>query len=154
MIRKNSRRRIAAPLTIATVLTGVVLLDGVTQPASAEGGYTSYIQQAQPSFSSRFWADNNNDGNSTIVTLSGCKANGAGQAPGSVSVRSVTVVLKRYSTVVGSITKACGTYNFGRTPGGAAGASNGFHFEISEINGATSADRTVFLDASSASVSY
>lgn len=118
--------------------------------AYAEGYFTSSLDQAQPTFNSRIWYDGNSDGAGTTVTLSGCKANGPGGAPGSVGVSSVGISIydSDAKRVISTITKACGTYSFGRL-----GASH-YYFQIASINGYTSASRNVFLNASSVRVDF
>lgn len=142
--KQRGWRRIAAGLAVAAAVVMVPVA------AHAEGFFTSSIQQAQPSFNSRTWTDNNNDGTSTTVSLSGCLANGPGGAPGSTNVSSVGIRVVNVDTgrAVSTITKACGSYNFGRL------AAARYVFEIASINGYTSASRNVFLNVSSVRVDY
>lgn len=124
-----------------------ISLVGIPSAAHAEGSFSTYIKQGQPGFSSRIWNDYNVDGASTIVTLTGCKANKPGAASGTTSVSSVKVSLYRNDIFVKAISRACGTYNFGRQ------GSGYFRFAMSAING-TTAFRSIFLNVSTVKVQY
>lgn len=143
--KTRGRRR-----TVALVAAGAVAL-GLSIPtaAHAEGSYTSYITQAQPTFMSRTWNDKNLDPTATKVTLTGCKANAAGKAAGTTPVKSVTVELWSTAGKLATIKRStCGTYDFGRK------GKSTFWFVISEINGHRTAERKIFLDVSTVMVTY
>lgn len=146
-MRSNPRRRNIRRGLLAAA-AAVALVAGVPTAAHAEGSFTSYINQAQPTFESRTWGDKNLDSVSTKITLTGCKANAAGKPSGSTAVKSVTVELWSTAGKLASIKRACGTYDFGRL-----GRST-FWFKISEINGYKGADRKIFLDVNTVKVTY
>lgn len=134
----------AKKLTLTTVLLSAVLALSPLSlgTAHAEGSFTSYMTQVQPLFYSRTWKDSNTDSTSTVVTLSNCKTNRGGAAPGTSALQSVGVSLYRGGTHVSTITQKCGTYNFGRQ------RSGDYRFRIASINGSRLHEGKYFLNAS------
>ncbi|QWS33241.1 hypothetical protein [Curtobacterium aetherium] len=122
----------------AAVSVALALVLGTATAAHAEGSWTSDMTQVQPTFESRTWADKNLDAAHTIITLSNCRGNAAGKSVGSKRITSVRITLSGGA----SITKACGTYDFGRTAD-----SHYNSFKVSAINGKTGAKRKIFLNA-------
>lgn len=94
---------------------------------AAEGTINTSMTQVQPGFQSRTWADRNSTADATTVTLSACRVNRGGGAAGSVALRSVGLAMFQDEVIVGNIVKACGVYNFGRTPAG------NYYFRITEV---------------------
>ena len=133
----------------------IVGLMAVATPAWAEGGFTTSYSQVQPGFTSRTWTDQNSDSTSTIVTLSGCRANTAGASAGSTRISSIAITLLRNGSSVGTKTRTtsssggvCGAFNWGDVTSGS------YQFRLASVNGITSGDRQIFLDASSINVQY
>ncbi len=50
------------------------MVGAVAVPAAAEGSFTSSFSGWLPGKNSRTWSDGNRDGNSTLITLGGCRA--------------------------------------------------------------------------------
>lgn len=141
--KKNLKMTIAA----MGVAAGLVLVPTV---AFAEGSFSSSLNQVQPGFGSRSWTDNNLDGTTTSVTLSGCKANAGGKAPGTLAIRSITIGLYGPNGYYSERSRSsCGTFSWGDMPKGT------YMFRLQALNGvtATSGGR-VFLNASGVSVKY
>lgn len=138
----------------AVIASAGLFLSGTGIAYAAEGSFTSYLTQVQPGFQSRTWTDNGSTSDSTSITLSGCAVNKAGAAYGSTSLSSVEITLYSNTGWFGtprklkSLSKACGTYSFGNY------GSGSYWFVVSKINGNSSANRTIFLNASTVRVSY
>ena len=150
MLLQKTRHMTHLPIKISLVGTiAAALVVGSASAALAEGTFASTVNQVQPTFTSRHWADNARDGAHTTVTLSKCKGNAGGGTPGTKKITSVGLQLVHTSKSTGTskysktVTKACGTYDFGN-PG--AGTIN--YFVIKSINGYESADRKIFLNGS------
>ncbi|QWS33242.1 hypothetical protein [Curtobacterium aetherium] len=128
----------------AALVTASLVFGGATA-AHAEGNFTSYMTQVQPTFYSRDWTDNNRDATSTVITLSHCKVNKGGARVGSTKLSSVEIWLHYGDayTKPKKIKKSCGTYNFGRI----SGRDTGNSFEIHAINGITDRGAKIFLNA-------
>lgn len=106
--------------------------------------------QVQPGFGSRTWTDNNLDGTTTSVTLSGCKVNRRGQAAGSTPISSITLGLYGPGGYGSERSlNGCGTFSSGDM------GSGNYYFRVQAISGinATSGSR-IFLNASGVSVKY
>jgi len=141
--------RIRDKIGAIALLTAVIAGTAVTPAfAAAEGSFTSSLSQAQPGFGSRTWTDKNSTTQTTTVKLTGCKVNLGGAAPGSTTLKSVGVALIKNGSIVGNISKACGTYDFGRLGAGQ------YYFRISDVNGTPCCDNRIFLNASSVVVTY
>lgn len=130
------RRHVGRAVAAGVAALAIVL--GSATAAHAEGSWNSDMTQVQPSFTSRYWGDKDLDSAHTIITLSHCKGNAGGKSVGSTAIKSVKVTLDTGA----SITKACGSYDFGRTA-----ASNYNRFTITAINGVTNARKKIFLNA-------
>ena len=126
----------------------VTLVLGGASAAMAEGSFSTSITQAQPTFQSRTWTDNNVDAVRTKVTLSNCKANVGGQAPGTLTLSNVEITLFRNGAAVSTKSQKCGTYDFGLVGKG------DFYFKITSINGNTAANRNTFVNANPVSIQY
>jgi hypothetical protein len=139
-----------AKVGAAAAMTAALVFGGATA-AHAEGNFTSYMTQVQPTFSSRHWTDNNRDANSTIIKITNCKVNKGGAAVGSTKLSSVEVWLYYGDayTKPKKIKQACGSYNFGRV----SGRDTDNEFEVHAINGVTDRGAKIFLNAD-VSVTY
>lgn len=151
-MERQMKRQVRRGGKVAAVMTlALALVIGGASAAHAEGSFTSYLTQVQPTFSSRDWTDKNRDSNSTVIKLTNCKVNKGGATSGSTKLSSVEVWLYYGDayTKPKKIKQACGTYNFGRVVGRDTGCS----FEIHAINGVTDRGAKMFLNAD-VSVSY
>lgn len=142
--RKNFILGTKAKMAATVVVAGSLVFGGATA-AHAEGNFTSYLTQVQPTFISRDWTDKNRDATNTVITLSNCKVNKGGAASGSTKLSSVEVWLHYGDayTKPKKLKKACGSYNFGRV----TGRDTTDFFEIYAINGVTDRGGKIFLNA-------
>lgn len=146
--KTSAKKKPLKKVVAAMALSAALIL--VPTVAFAEGSFTSYMSQAQPSFSSRTWSDQNLDSVKTTVTFSGCKANYGGKAPGTLAISSIDVSLYRGSTYLGYKRVAgCGSFVWSDMPKGS------YHFYLEAVNGITPLSGTrVFLNVAKVTVSY
>ena len=103
-----------------------------SNPAFAEGSWSSYLSKVGVGFSSRSWVDNANDLVATTVKLSGCTLNTSGTfSSATINLYREFGIFADYS--VGSIVNKCNTTNWGQALPG-----DSYHFTIERINGDTS----------------
>ena len=124
IMKKNHKLAISL-----AVLAGVLI---VSNPAMAEGSWTSYLSSVGVGFSSRTWSDNALDQVATTIKLSGCSMNTGG------TFSSTNLNLYREYGILpdismGSISNGCSTSSWGQALG-----ADMYHFTIDKINGSTS----------------
>ncbi|MFE7269948.1 hypothetical protein [Streptomyces sp. NPDC057623] len=139
------RQRMIAAITgcaSAAVLAGAI-------PAHAEGSWSSSMNGVRTGFNSRTWTDNNNDGVSTSISLSGCSNGGLGPA-----VNDTQLQLTRETSIVqpdenrGRYTFHCASsdsHAFGDQPKG------DYHFTVTKIEDSPSG---YYLKVNSVAVRY
>lgn len=145
---KGAKKRKAGIVVGLLGLSAAMSLGGAVAANALEGSFSTFVKQVQPGFDSRTWVDSGQTGDSTVIWLYGCKVNKGGEAFGSGVLKTVGITLFQNGRPVKRIDRGCGKYDFGNYGSGM------YYFEISSINGNTSANRTTFLDADPVLVDY